>query len=542
MGKSEVMIVANGSPISSKITNCVFNEKTRKWEVMFQSGRIYQYNQKSLSVLSNPTMLNPAYYDIRVNNIPCKDVKSIYSFKDGGKEYWRLCFSNGNRQEYSTKYLQVVRSIFRYPEAKKVFDYLYEISECISVRSEDVAILPLQYQKIDWIDDRNVAAVYLHSEYYSNRGGVDVSNLIFPFGCNESQMKAVQNALSNRISIIEGPPGTGKTQTILNIIANLVVLEKSVQVVSNNNSAIDNIIEKMALPQYEIDFIAALLGRKEKKQDFLNKQTGKYPDFISQSGESDLQELRLKIQGRAAQMQEIFEWKNHLAKLEKLRYDIRLEQSYYAKMCCSSVAIFRKNISYENQMKFWQEYQYVAESIEEKGILQRAMFAIYCLKWFFIYGTNFATIIRKSPAIIINQLQAAYYEKRLIEIDTEILELKNKMNAINADILMTEFTEMSLKYFRAKLAEIYRHQKKREIFSETDLWKKPDLFLKEYPVVLSTTYTARSSLGKYAKFDYVIMDEASQVDIATGMLAFSCAQNAVIVGDTKQLPHVVTSK
>ena len=36
------------------------------------------------------------------------------------------------------------------------------------------------------------------------------------------------------------------------------------------------------------------------------------------------------------------------------------------------------------------------------------------------------------------------------------------------------------------------------------------------------------------------MDEASQVDIKTGALALSCAMNAVIVGDSKQLPNVVS--
>lgn len=40
-------------------------------------------------------------------------------------------------------------------------------------------------------------------------------------------------------------------------------------------------------------------------------------------------------------------------------------------------------------------------------------------------------------------------------------------------------------------------------------------------------------------FDYVIMDEASPVDIVTGALALSCARNAVIVGDLKQLSNVV---
>lgn len=36
------------------------------------------------------------------------------------------------------------------------------------------------------------------------------------------------------------------------------------------------------------------------------------------------------------------------------------------------------------------------------------------------------------------------------------------------------------------------------------------------------------------------MDEASQVDLATGVLALSCARNVVIVGDLEQLPNVLT--
>ena len=55
-----------------------------------------------------------------------------------------------------------------------------------------------------------------------------INSLIFPFGCNNSQFKAVSTALNNQVSIIQGPPGTGKTQTILNIIANLFMHDKTV--------------------------------------------------------------------------------------------------------------------------------------------------------------------------------------------------------------------------------------------------------------------------------------------------------------------------
>lgn len=63
----------------------------------------------------------------------------------------------------------------------------------------------------------------------------------------------------------------------------------------------------------------------------------------------------------------------------------------------------------------------------------------------------------------------------------------------------------------------------------------------QYPVVLSTTFSARTAVPDMV-YDYLIMDEASQVSIETGALALTCARNAVIMGDTLQLPNVVTDE
>lgn len=46
--------------------------------------------------------------------------------------------------------------------------------------------------------------------------------------------------------MIEGPPGTGKTETILNLIANVIAEgSATIGVVSFGNSAVDNVREKL---------------------------------------------------------------------------------------------------------------------------------------------------------------------------------------------------------------------------------------------------------------------------------------------------------
>ena len=76
--------------------------------------------------------------------------------------------------------------------------------------------------------------------------------------------------MNNRVSIIQGPSGTGKTQSILNIIANLIVQNKTVAIVFGNNEAIKNVLEKMQKKNY--DFLLSLLGKKENKEVFLRSK------------------------------------------------------------------------------------------------------------------------------------------------------------------------------------------------------------------------------------------------------------------------------
>ena len=70
----------------------------------------------------------------------------------------------------------------------------------------------------------------------------------------------------------------------------------------------------------------------------------------------------------------------------------------------------------------------------------------------------------------------------------------------------------------------------RKTFSEDNLWKEPYDVLAEYPVILSTTFSSRNSLNSDVVYDYLIMDEASQVDIATGCVVIVLCKECCYCG------------
>lgn len=63
---------------------------------------------------------------------------------------------------------------------------------------------------------------------------------------NESQNKALTNIFNAQdVAIIHGPPGTGKTTTLVNAIKEVVKTERQVMVCAQSNAAVDLLVEKL---------------------------------------------------------------------------------------------------------------------------------------------------------------------------------------------------------------------------------------------------------------------------------------------------------
>lgn len=369
---------------------------------------------------------------------------------------------------------------------------------------------------------------------------------IFPFGFNISQKQAVDNALNNNLSVIEGPPGTGKTQTILNIMANAVIRGESVAVVSSNNSATKNIIDK--LKKYEVDFISAYLGNTENKEEFIKSQTA-VPQMLDWNLEDvQIKNIQESLKQRYKHLQEKLEQQNELSKIKQELSAYEIEYSHHLKYIeqfkikeIPQDIINIKSADKALEMSFYIEIA-DEENKNKNKFIEIIKTIIEFLKIKKIKRTIAEQLLKKyTKECLVALYQQKFYEIKIAENKKNIENIEKELNSFDFNSKMKEYSGLSTQIFKAKLVEKYALQK-RKTYTTDELQTKSEDFIKDYPVVLSTTYSLRTCLSKDVMYDYVIVDEASQVDLCTGVLALSCAKKAVIVGDLKQLPNVVDSK
>ena len=533
------MVIIKGKIKTSEIMSCVYNRDTQKWDVKFNNGKTYSYAYSNVELLKDPQVLNSEMYRISREGREFFNIRAIYVFRSVYESYWHICFGDGSERDYCQRDLHIVESCLSERQSANVFEYIKQIAGLSDIRNEETGekLLFKRFDKISFVGSDVALARYLNpsSVQVSKRGNEYIP--IFPFGCNNSQYKAVKNAMENQISVIQGPPGTGKTQTILNIIANILLQGKTVQIVSNNNAATENVYEKLSSAKYNLGFIVAPLGSSKNKKIFVENQDANYPDFSLWKTNENPDDLQKRIAEQSIQLKAFFDEQEKLACLRQELSQLVTEQEYFNQYVEESDVNtesikFKKNLSSKDWMALWQECQLISEEKKAIGFW-------FKIKALLKYGVTDWNFYRQDISKIITTFQAMYYGEKRSELSAEIADIEKYLNSVNK-YLLDDLCNQSMIVLKDKLARKYESNNNRKIFSEDNLWKEPYGVLAEYPVILSTTFSSRNSLNSDVVYDYLIMDEASQVDIATGALALSCARNVVIVGDTKQLPNVVT--
>ena len=314
--------------------------------------------------------------------------------------------------------------------------------------------------------------------------------------------------------------------------------------VSNNNSAIENVVEKME--RYNMGFITAMLGSRANKDAFIAAQETEklIPADIDQwhTIEADTVEYLRNLDSQSKALADVFAKQERLALARQELDALKVERTHFEhEVEYNGTNSIRKSLSSAQLMTLWNELQTVVEGVRYSGILAKLVNAIRDYRFRRRLHKVFSGVADKPTladiALLIPIVQRKFYEVKHSELVDEIASLERALSSCGASAMMKQLQEQSMCYLRNSLYHKYGKEHERPIFGNI----VPDL-IKEYPLVLSTTFSSRTNFPKDTVFDYVIMDEASQISAETGALALMCARNAVIVGDSMQLPNVVTEE
>lgn len=462
---------------------------------------------------------------------------------------------------------------------------------------------PLQYSKTlkkelryirDEVSDEvldSTALAYIFREPLLEPVTPENKNMPLPFiDSNIEQMAAVESALNKPSTKITGPPGTGKSQVAINIIANMIYNGKSTLFTSNNHKAV--------------------LAIKDRSHSILGDSGLELVNFCSNEDKSvvnpwyaqDLDLVSAKVGSLQYTHDEyavqetqdaIIHWQEvetHFSSRNQILHDYAKCQMEYENLIKAMKRLFPKT---DDSDYTSSEVRLLSTSVRK--LSAPSSFSIrHFLKWCYwrLFGSKqneFAMTYLKHhyPEMVRMTLTIDGIKQKFkkFQLHFEAYEKKQKeLSILQHKAEMLPKNELGCQHLADSFKQIKLHLKKALLFKYCnkiqELIDNPEIVntLKSIMTVLKSakspyffqrlnhdvyneakngfklfaTYfpgwaTTLLSLTKAAPciphlFDCVIIDEASQCDIAPMIPALFRAHSVVLVGDPNQFPPVRTLK
>ncbi|MBN2602659.1 MAG: AAA family ATPase [Candidatus Thermoplasmatota archaeon] len=421
---------------------------------------------------------------------------------------------------------------------------------------------------------------FLGEKIQKNSKKALTKQLLEVFPLNNSQQQAVEHALTYPLTVITGPPGTGKSQVVLNIIANAVFQDKTILFSSKNNKAVDVVREKLqpVLTKPLIVRMGAELYRKEAKETIsklfphtnvqnLDEQISKQTHILIQiSNEISI------VNNHIQKMREI---SNAIDETQDKMYLILQNFPPEMYQICKEENFKKIDVSnLENNLKNFDEnpnllYKLMRKIFPKKynkkiqQLFKTCYSALGAESQVYFEKTFDQDNVKKILHWILSAAQIVSAKKNIIQLKKDLTEfeptdkLHDKLNHLRSERTKISRTIFDL-YWLGKLNATDSFDQEavarflyvseqlekyidattfRKLYSE---WKKKiQQILCFLPVWVITNLSARNSIPlENNLFDILIIDEASQCDIASALPLFYRAKNVVIIGDPKQLKHI----
>lgn len=389
---------------------------------------------------------------------------------------------------------------------------------------------------------------------------------------NFSQDQAVTCAMKGEITVVTGPPGTGKSQTLVNAIAAAVHNNQTVIFSSKNNQAVDVVVARLdaACPEIHPIRTGNQFYRKDAVQRILSalNAIGVAPSGLPDVSER-WDELALKIRA----LQEKHDARNKLlatsrekeAQISALRDSLPSGLTSCFNQEAARCMVNAANGGTTLVVPWWRRWvRPLAHSWERKRL------AACVASVSTATPSSAASMLPHAPELGRSGLPPSSVEIRewlslMVEIGTKILQTlitEDEFRTCQAELAKLPIGELEVrladldhervKVGRELLQAEWKHRSERvppqarttaslvaQNLAGSGLKQSLKHLLPLLPVWSVTNLSARRSFPLEAGlFDLLIVDEASQSDIASIVPLLFRAKRALIIGDPNQLTHI----
>lgn len=205
---------------------------------------IEKYNELNINLLNgnkNSNTLNNWYKLNELKNIPSYSQKSLVIDKDSDTQL--------NVIKSSLLGIFSINETYIFNDIKEILDDKSWIKNFLNI-------------------DRKMDRTFNIDKYYEN---FDESQFLLFNELDLYQQLATKLSLEKTPVVIQGPPGTGKTQTIINIILNIINMDKRVLVVSEKQVALDVIYNRLFDKDVNLQISTLNLSLKNDYYRFFEK-------------------------------------------------------------------------------------------------------------------------------------------------------------------------------------------------------------------------------------------------------------------------------
>lgn len=383
---------------------------------------------------------------------------------------------------------------------------------------------------------------------------------------NEEQKEAVKSALSAEVTLIAGPPGTGKTQVVANLIINAAIHGQNVLFTSKNNNAVDVVVKRVNALNEKLPLV--LRYEKNTKQciaEYIQQWENVRPKELSSSATFDAyKRIYSSYEAKRLQKTHIVDSRNRLDEIEQSVCSLRNRLGEHIGVLTDrdiieiekAYSVFNQALQTikEGPLSFIDK---VFRSRWEKRTSKAIEKAASAINTFMVkYRQELKVSSQMSEREMMHYetvLKALLFDLQLIaDYNHQLKKVRDAVSLEQLDAaMMAEHIDLESK---AKAAWNYWLDQHIRVFSTENRGAIHDYIsmiehdnVDEYstqiksmlPVSAITSLSARRRLPfREAVYDLLIIDEASQCDIASMIPLMMRAKRIAVIGDKQQLNHI----